>query len=366
MIFRDAGIVDNLFHPPFCPNPRCSLHGSAAGTSWWIRSGTHSTKAFGLVPRFRCLRCGRTFSRQTFRLDFYAKKTVSYSALKSLLCSGKGVRASARSLSVSPATVQNRVYRLSRQAVAFLSLSRDSLALREVLSEGSWSDKLYSRRFSGRTWIASGLSSRLVHAWTAGFASLGSQTPAAPASVLAGLLSGCSRRASRPPVLRTGTVSSFKAALQGTPFCVAHRTGADRDLLKGWIADLRTNLSDRVPGSPCFARNLNYSLARLSVFLHGRCFSGNRDQDWASAGYSVRDLRVWEKSFHEWRWFLTRTDVPPWYRGVWLKRVPTPMDFNGGYVPLFCGGSGFLRQKKLRHSSSVIKECSLTDSDNTS
>lgn len=120
------------FRPPFCPNEHCSRHlapdtseGKALRrTKWFVPFGWFDTKIRGLVPRFRCRRCGETFSRQTFRLDYYVKRTVNYRSVRDRLTSCSSIRAIGRSLGISPDSVANRISGLSRQ---YLSARADVL-----------------------------------------------------------------------------------------------------------------------------------------------------------------------------------------------------------------------------------------------
>ncbi len=100
----------------FCPNPTCEWHQQAPNAAWYHAAGFHATKAFGLVPRFKCLSCGKTFSTQTFSIDYYAKKAIDYDQLLLRHASSESGRALARSLGVSCGTVANRIDRLARQA----------------------------------------------------------------------------------------------------------------------------------------------------------------------------------------------------------------------------------------------------------
>jgi len=70
-----------VFIPPFCPYEACKFHSHPPEGPWWRREGFHSTRCFGPVPRFRCLGCHRTFSAQTFSIDYYAKRKIDYRPL---------------------------------------------------------------------------------------------------------------------------------------------------------------------------------------------------------------------------------------------------------------------------------------------
>ena len=103
---------------PFCPNRHCSFHDKAPEHTWFSRYGSYLTQAFGIVNRFRCSSCGTTFSRQTFSIQYYAKKLVDLAAVFERHCEAQSGRAIARSLGLSPASIQNRLDRLARQALA--------------------------------------------------------------------------------------------------------------------------------------------------------------------------------------------------------------------------------------------------------
>lgn len=104
--------------PPFCPNSLCENHFHLNSPSWWSTFGFYMTKTFGLVTRFRCKSCHRTFSTQSFSIDYYAKKLVDYRDLLQRHSTSESVRGIGRALSCSSGTVTNRIDRLSRQALA--------------------------------------------------------------------------------------------------------------------------------------------------------------------------------------------------------------------------------------------------------
>ena len=59
-----------MFQPPRCPNRACAAH-ARPDPGFCIRHGSYSPACRSApVPRFRCKSCRRTFSRQTFRMDF--------------------------------------------------------------------------------------------------------------------------------------------------------------------------------------------------------------------------------------------------------------------------------------------------------
>jgi transposase-like protein len=106
-----------VYTPLFCPHAACTNHLHPVGR-WWSRDGFHETKAFGIVRRFVCKQCGKSFSVQTFSVHYYAKRRIDLVQLERLSCSGMSLRALSRHLGCTCDTVQNRIDRLSRQGVA--------------------------------------------------------------------------------------------------------------------------------------------------------------------------------------------------------------------------------------------------------
>lgn len=102
------------FDPPFCPDPGCRFHLRPAAR-FCIRWGSyHPLCRSAPVPRFRCLACRRTFSRQTFRHDYYDRHPHDNGALFDLLASGVGYRQAARLLDRSVRGTQHKARKIAR------------------------------------------------------------------------------------------------------------------------------------------------------------------------------------------------------------------------------------------------------------
>lgn len=117
-------VRESRFHPPFCPNPECKHHKEPKAEGWWNFLKPYTTKAYGKVDRFYCRDCGKTFSVQTFRLDYYCKKVVDYKQLHHLSSEGISIRGMSRFFCVSPGCILNRIQRLGRQCLALHNLCR--------------------------------------------------------------------------------------------------------------------------------------------------------------------------------------------------------------------------------------------------
>ena len=104
---------------PFCPYSECANHTALPITGRWYHiAGSYESKVNGTVTRFICLGCGRTFSEQTFRLDYFVKRKLSYRRIFNHLTNCGGIRATARLLGVSHQAISNRLGRLARQSMA--------------------------------------------------------------------------------------------------------------------------------------------------------------------------------------------------------------------------------------------------------
>ncbi len=93
------------FVPPQCPNPECQQH-------LHPRAGFYRRRGFYRpqcrrddVPRFRCRSCGRSFSSQTFQVDFRDHRPDCNLALLMLLASDVGLRQTGRMVGLNVKSV---------------------------------------------------------------------------------------------------------------------------------------------------------------------------------------------------------------------------------------------------------------------
>jgi transposase-like protein len=105
-----------LFRPPFCPWPACPEHRRRARGYRFRHHGFFSTRR-RVVPRFLCLTCRRTFSRQTFSTSYYLKRPELIGPLAAALQAGSALRQVARSLACAPSTATRLAARLGRHAL---------------------------------------------------------------------------------------------------------------------------------------------------------------------------------------------------------------------------------------------------------
>lgn len=104
------------FTPPFCPNTDCPQH-LLPVAGFFTRHGFYTADCRPApIPRFRCRRCRRTFSTQTFRQDYRDRRPDLNESLFISLVSSTGYRQFARTRDVAPGALQLKARKLARQA----------------------------------------------------------------------------------------------------------------------------------------------------------------------------------------------------------------------------------------------------------
>ncbi|MEO0649706.1 MAG: hypothetical protein AAFZ65_03390 [Planctomycetota bacterium] len=120
-----------MFRPPFCPYRGCSAH-HPTRPDFYVRHGSYRAQCRSRpIPRFRCKSCQRTFSSQTFRLDYHDHRPDLNAPLVQLLACGTGLRASGRQLGLSQRCTELKARKLGRH------LRQLNLTLRGPLPGGS-------------------------------------------------------------------------------------------------------------------------------------------------------------------------------------------------------------------------------------
>ena len=151
---------------PYCPHFSCPRHHLEPDDHYtdFIAWGSYTTAAFGEVPRFRCTVCGHTFSVQTFRVDYYAKRVIDYSDLLYRHAATSSLSAIGRAIHASTDTVSNRISRASRQALAFESRLSRTRNLSEDLAADGFESFCVSQYFPNNITILVGSESQFVYA----------------------------------------------------------------------------------------------------------------------------------------------------------------------------------------------------------
>jgi len=155
---------------PHCPNPECPCFSAPPVTKWYIRYGFHPTKAFGTIQRYRCRCCGRTFSTQTFSIDYYSKMIIDYRSLIEQLATCSGMNDISRMMRVRVETIENRLERLARCVQMIHQDLLSLLPLEEDLAADGFESFSSSQYFPNHVNIIAGKESEFLY--SLGFANL--------------------------------------------------------------------------------------------------------------------------------------------------------------------------------------------------
>jgi len=109
------------FQPSFCPRRECPEHRRTSPGYRFFRHGVYASRRRFRVPRFLCLTCRHTFSRQSFAISYYRKRPELMHPVAAGLVAGSAHRQIARSLGCAPSTVTRLSARLGRHAMLLLA-----------------------------------------------------------------------------------------------------------------------------------------------------------------------------------------------------------------------------------------------------
>lgn len=368
------------FSPPFCPEPSCRHHHDERGSYRAFQSwGSYQTKAFGRVPRFRCTACGKTFSVQTFRVDYWAKWVIDYEDLTERLSSCASVRALGRTLHASGKSVQNRIGRAARQVLAFESRLASTRQPSEDLAADGFESFCVSQYFPNNIHILVGSRSqfvyecdhvtlrrkgRMTHSQRARRAKLDRLYQPGPrdlvesfARIGTACLGVLSDRASPCLTLWTDGKGEYVRALKASP-CVAamcdqgrllHRVISSRAArtqanplfpVNYLDREIRKDLHEHVRETVCFGRNVSAQMERMTLYLFHHNFRkphrsrGDGRSHAEVAGYDRNDMERDLRTLWERRAIYSLTDLTECGRATWLRSRPTPLFKGSGYLPL--------------------------------
>lgn len=371
---------------PFCPNSSCQLHLHAFNPRWFIHDGFHRTKAFGRVPRFKCKSCGTTFSTQTFLIDYYAKKRVDYRDLLDRHRGSMSLRGISRAISASCGTVQNRLDRLSRQALALHAQLRPLASASEDVCVDGFVSFDVSQFFPSEVTISVTAQSRffldLSHATRkrSGTMTDGQKIRAAELYSRVGFERDAIARTfrdilsplehERPPdhrhplVLITDEKKEYLRAIERSPLWrnqdgshrLAHlrvssklpRTWQNPLFASNYLdREIRKDQASHHRETTCFNRNVANGMSRLALYLIDHNYrkkylikaSGeDRRVHAVVAGIDQTVIDASLEALFEWRAFLSRRPLPPTLARIWKKDFPTPLKHQADYLPAFAFG----------------------------
>jgi transposase-like protein len=154
------------FTPPHCPNEACPFHVDPQG--WRFKKNGHHWRLSERRPvqRYRCSRCRRSFSAQTFSTTYWLKKPGLLLPVLHGLLSCSGYRQIARAQSVSPSTVALQAHRLGRHLLLFHEQHRPKDAPREPVVLDGFETFEYSQYWPTHLNTVVGAESHFVYGTT--------------------------------------------------------------------------------------------------------------------------------------------------------------------------------------------------------
>jgi transposase-like protein len=370
------------FTPPFCARVSCIHHEPKNHSPYQAYRpwGFYNTKTFGKVPRYRCNSCGKTFSRQTFSLDYYAKRILSYQDIVQRLSSCESLSAIGRALVSSTDTISNRISRAARQALALSSTFSSSIHPDEDLAADGFESFCHSQYFPNNITLLVGASSQYVYAadhvtlrrkgrmtkvQKKKRAELETRWKARPGGIehsfrrIADEAIRVYAQGRRSPLtLWTDEHQSYAMALTHSPHHAlliesgflrhqvvssrAARTTSNPLFPVNYLdRELRKDLHEHVRETVCFGRNVNRQMERLSVYLlwhntikRHRAREGPRKNVEMTGCTTEVDM---EELKHIWVWRAWRslTELSDAMRETWERLRDTPLSRKPDYLPRY-------------------------------
>jgi hypothetical protein len=372
---------EDLLNPNyfFCPNPRCPYSRQFHFDSrWYIKDGFHATKAFGLVQRYRCKHCGKTFSDQTFSLNYYLKKYTDFTALLPQLICNNSDCFIGRHNDLSFESVRIRRDRMARNALYFQSTLMEGVKISEPLAADGFESYTRSKYYPVNINILTGADSRFLYYFTESHsrrkgAVSDAQKRRMDYEYLGKDFSGCStvaqfesligylagRCGEEPVVLHTDEHPAYPQALKrlagraGFP-AVSHQRTSSRAVRDAGNPLASVNYMDMlfrkdIPNhrrrTICHARNDRNMLARVALYMATHNFFKPRsitdkaaqtaERHYEDLGVSQQKLRFWKELFSTERLFLSKVQLPEYFLKVWTRKTETPFGENWYPLPKF-------------------------------
>jgi len=367
----------------FCPNPACMYHEKAPSHSWYSHFGSYHTLAFGEVKRFICSSCGKTFSPQTFSTHYYAKKLLTLETILERHCASQSGRAIGRALGISSTTVQNRLDRLARQAIAlhaslrsladpheavcvdgFVSFDRSQFFPNEITISITQKSRFIlelSHASHRRSGSMSPLQRRRAHELYTLWKPERNSVSRTFRDILDTLAVERPPSPENPLILITDEKSDYSRALEKHPLFMAQDTShrvahitVNSHLPRIWSnplfasnyldRELRKDLANHHRETTCFTRNVANGLSRLACYIVQHNY---RKKFLIKA--SVSDMRVHAdvagidsarlcsalENFFSDRVFLSKCVLSRAMERIWKKEAATPGKTESEYLPAF-------------------------------
>jgi hypothetical protein len=335
------------------------------------------------VRRYRCRCCGRSFSTQSFSIDYWAKRVLDYPRLLAQQSSSESIRALSRSFEVSCGTILNKIDRLARQALALHARLRRLAATHEAVCADGFVSFDVSQYFPSELTISITADSRFVlefvHATRRRSGTMtASQRPRAARlysrvdfergsivrsfrEILDSLRQERRPTARDPLILITDEKKEYLRALHAHPLFLGqdaeHRVGhvainsrlprvyANPLFASNYLdREIRKDQAGHHRESTCFNRNVSNGMARLACYFvqHNyrkrfliKAQRGDERVHGEVAGIPRSCIVEGIEAMFRDRAFLTRVRLPTPLARIWRKEFATPLKTAGDYLPRF-------------------------------
>jgi hypothetical protein len=364
----------------FCPVPTCPAHDlDPSLTDWYVRFGFHMTKAFGRVQRYKCRSCGKTFSDQTFLLNYWLKKSTDFLELGRDINSSASSNFIARHHHFSADSMRIRHDRLARNALFLQSVLTKDLRIDEPLVADGLESFVRNQFFPINLNILIGQQSQFVYYFNeshsrrkgrmtekqksmrelmyAGKSFLGSKI----SKMFKQLLEYAGKRNATPVVqLHTDKHPIYRRMIKAwnqsaeVPVRIEHFRTSSEEPRTTENALFAVNYFDRLIRKDmpnhrretiCYARNDRNLLSRFVYYLvtHNfhkpyRISSNAKQMEVTHAEHAMgksEEQEEWKHRFHKCRFFKSFVEMPKYFEDVWFRRTPTPLKLGTDPVPAF-------------------------------
>jgi len=373
-------------HPLFCPNSNCPNHQGLRDKDWFRSFGYYRTKAHGTVKRYVCQNCGKSFSDQTFRLSYYLKLDLSFKDLLFRISACEGIRAIARSYSVTDKVIANRVGRLARQVIGAIAELRSFGRLSEDLAADGFESFIRSQYSPNNIHHLIGTSSQYVYACDLAHLRRKGRMTAAQRSKRERLEAGeigfgqeiissferiCAtiqdlRAQKEEVILHTDEKREYQTVLKQNRYLdgkVRHKTTSSRRArtfrnplwpVNYYDRELRKDQASHVRETTRWANEANNCMERIylyagyhNFFKPFRIKQRDKRTHAEAAGFDALKIKSIKNRFFTKRYFFSKVPFSPSEWLVWLRGYRTPFRQAYQTLPAFVTGQGRSRNVSL-------------------
>jgi len=363
--------------PLFCTNRKCIHHKKEhKKLHWWTKFGFYKTILNGYVQRFRCKHCGKTFSVQTYNVNYYVKRIINYKKIMQHLSESMSLSSMSRTLKASVETISNRIERLARQIIVFHEYLKSNIKLKEDLTADGFESFVKSQYFPDNIHLLGGKDSQYLYYLNYVLLKRkGRMTELQKKRIKKlykkvdfpkGALSKSfcevvdevfklAESTDKYTVFYTDMKPEYKAVFKNHSSYnenkVTHtaihskknRTTSDITFTNEYFdRELRKDQANHRRETTCFSRNISASICRMIVYFFNHNYLKNyrvknREYNGVShaemAGVPKPKIKEVLNVIFRKRVFFSLENVESFARDLWCKKIKTPLKSKKDYVP---------------------------------